>query len=51
MSGWYYEQQLAKQFLLFKVSKEEAAKFLSARSKDTKILAEQVHHMENGIYT
>lgn len=41
MSAWYYEAQLAKQFLKFKVSREATLKFFGVKEKDVKELAEK----------
>ena len=40
MSAWYYEPQYAKNFLRFKVEKEEALKLFRVKEKDLKDLAE-----------
>jgi hypothetical protein len=34
MSAWYYEPEYAKQFLRFKVSKEEAMRLFGVKEKD-----------------
>ncbi len=41
MSAWYYEQEYAKQFLKFKVSKEDAMKLFGIKEKDWQRICEE----------